>query len=56
VTQFRGNTRTLRQEREHPHRGGEGCDRGFLKGKPGRGITYEMQTNKITNFKKKEKR
>jgi hypothetical protein len=28
---------------------------GFPEGEPGKGITFEMQINKITNFLKKEK-
>ena len=35
---------------EHPHKGrGEGGDKGLAEGKLGRGITFEMQINKITN-------
>jgi hypothetical protein len=40
---------------EHPHRirGERGCDMGFAERKPGRGITFERQINKITNKLKK---
>jgi hypothetical protein len=36
---------------KHPHRSGEegGWDRWLAEGKPGRGITFEMYINKITN-------
>jgi hypothetical protein len=27
----------------------DGCDKGFLEGKPEEEITFEMQVNKITN-------
>jgi hypothetical protein len=40
--------------REHPHRGrgiGEGI-RGFVVGKPRRGITFKMKISKITNINK----
>jgi hypothetical protein len=37
---------------EHPHRGrGGGKRKGFVEGKLGRGITFEMPINKITNKK-----
>jgi hypothetical protein len=29
-----------------------GWDRGFSEGKPGKGITFEMQVNKISNENK----
>jgi hypothetical protein len=35
---------------EHPHRSrGGGWESGFLEGKPGKGITFEMQMKKISN-------
>jgi hypothetical protein len=35
----------------------EECNRGGgLKGKPGKGITFEMLIKKISNFKKKRKK
>jgi hypothetical protein len=40
---------------ERPHRSRVrvgGWVRGFAEGKPGKGITFEMQTSKISNFKK----
>jgi hypothetical protein len=38
---------------EHSHRG-RGGDRGFVKGKVGRWITFEKKINKITNFLKEK--
>jgi hypothetical protein len=37
---------------EHPHRSRGRCDRVFLGGKPGKGITFEMLIKKISNNKK----
>jgi hypothetical protein len=37
---------------EHPHRGRGGRDRGIVERKLGRGITFEIYINKITNKKK----
>jgi hypothetical protein len=31
-------------------------DSKFVEGKPGKGITFEMQINKISNLKKKKKK
>jgi hypothetical protein len=38
------------------NRGRGGWDRGFLEGKPGKGITFEMQIKKISKKKKKKKK
>jgi hypothetical protein len=42
------------KEGEHPHGGRGGRDRGFLEGRPGEGIIFEMIIKKISNKRKKK--
>ena len=39
----------------HSQRQGRGCDSGFVDGKLGRRMIFEMSINKITNEKMKKK-
>ena len=44
-----GNARTRNGSGWVGEQGVEGEDRGFLEGKPGKGITFEMYIKKISN-------